>query len=157
STAISPSATGATAAARLRPPDRRPARSGPATGSSTSVFHSPQPGHCPAQRGVSCPHAEQTWIVVARGIVRQAEATASARRKRFAALLALRRGVGGRRLLRRLAFALLATAAVGTNADRGGLGSGLDHRQNHLWLLLLAIRGRLFDVHHHGGPRGRRR
>ena len=30
--------------------------------SSTSVFHSPHPGHCPTHRGDSCPHAEQTWI-----------------------------------------------------------------------------------------------
>jgi hypothetical protein len=31
------------------------------------VFHSPQPGQRPAQRGVSWPQAEQTWMVVARG------------------------------------------------------------------------------------------
>ncbi len=36
--------------------------------SSTSVFHSPQPGHCPCQRASVCAHSEQTWIVVAAAI-----------------------------------------------------------------------------------------
>ena len=37
--------------------------------SSASVFHSPQPGHCPIQRGVSAAQAEQTKTVVARGML----------------------------------------------------------------------------------------
>ena len=36
--------------------------------SSLSVFHSPQPGHCPIQRGASAAQAEQTKTVVARGM-----------------------------------------------------------------------------------------
>jgi hypothetical protein len=32
-----------------------------ATTVSTSVFHAPQDGHWPAQRGVSAPHCWQTW------------------------------------------------------------------------------------------------
>jgi hypothetical protein len=30
--------------------------------SSTIEFHSPQFGHCPAQRGASPPQAEQTYV-----------------------------------------------------------------------------------------------
>ena len=67
--ATSPSATGATR--RRRVPAPRAARgAAPPAGrrtSSTSVFHSPQPGHCPAQRAVSWPQAEQTWTEVGRG------------------------------------------------------------------------------------------
>jgi hypothetical protein len=36
--------------------------------SSLSVFHAPQPGHWPSQRGASAPQEEQTKTVVARGM-----------------------------------------------------------------------------------------
>jgi len=45
----------------------RPFPAGADRCSSTSVFHSPQPGHWPSQRGASAPQAEQTWTLVARG------------------------------------------------------------------------------------------
>ena len=60
----SASVTGRTARPRGAPP--RPVAAA-ATVSSVSVFHSPQPGHWPIQRGESCPHWEQTWRVVGRG------------------------------------------------------------------------------------------
>ena len=50
----------ASAAAAPRDAAARPRRPACATCSSTSVFHSPQPGQRPAQRGASCPQAEQT-------------------------------------------------------------------------------------------------
>ena len=64
------------AAPRPRPaaaasPPRAPRRPSPppCRGSPpTSVFHSPQPGHCPIQRGASAAQAEQTKTVVARGM-----------------------------------------------------------------------------------------
>jgi hypothetical protein len=34
-----------------------------AVGSSTSVFHSWQPGHCPCHRAVSLPHSRQKYAV----------------------------------------------------------------------------------------------
>ena len=36
--------------------------------SSVSVFHSPQPGHCPSQRGASAPQEEQTKTVEERAM-----------------------------------------------------------------------------------------
>ena len=53
-----------------RRPRRGRAAPAPAAGTvcSTSVFHSPQPGQRPAQRAVSWPQAEQTWIVDGAGI-----------------------------------------------------------------------------------------
>ena len=64
--ATSASATGCTAALdRLAAP---PARVACDRLSSTSVFHSPQPGQRPAQRAVSCPQAEQTWTEELRGM-----------------------------------------------------------------------------------------
>ncbi len=58
----------------LAPPPARPpaprAAPEPVAGarSSTSVFHSWQPGHCPCQRTLECPHCEQTWTVVGRAM-----------------------------------------------------------------------------------------
>ena len=58
-----------------RPRARRAAASPPARAppagartSSASVFHSPQPGHCPSHRGASAPQAEQTKTVVERAM-----------------------------------------------------------------------------------------
>ena len=53
------SATGFAAGRRRAPgpPGRRGLASG--FGASTSVFHSPQPAHWPAQRRDSCPHELQ--------------------------------------------------------------------------------------------------
>ena len=59
---------------RACPPPPRGARrrAPPATAlarvSSTSVFHSPQPGHWPIQRGVSAAQAEQMKTVVGRAM-----------------------------------------------------------------------------------------
>ena len=51
---------------RLRPaapgPRRAAAAAGGGAASSTSVFHSPQPGHCPCHLGAACPQCEQTWL-----------------------------------------------------------------------------------------------
>ena len=52
---------------RLAAAPARPARPLPApelagARSSTSVFHSPQPGHCPCHWADCNPHSEQTWI-----------------------------------------------------------------------------------------------
>jgi hypothetical protein len=41
-----------------------------AAGSSTSVFHSPQPGHCPCHFGLVAPHAAQLKIVAGRATTR---------------------------------------------------------------------------------------
>ena len=67
-----------TADSGTRPPRRPPRRRAPrrdrapdapsAHASSTSVFHSPQPGQRPLQRGVWCPQDEQTWTVVGRAM-----------------------------------------------------------------------------------------
>src|ERR1700733_2514345 len=66
--ATSPSATGLTSRpVAFGPPARDPALVARRV-SSTSEFHSPQPGHWPDQRGDSWAQAEQTWTVVARAI-----------------------------------------------------------------------------------------
>ena len=45
---------------RASPARTRSARADPVRTSSTRVFQSPHPGHCPAHRGVSWPQAEHT-------------------------------------------------------------------------------------------------
>ena len=59
---------GLTAATRFAGDAARPPP--PPRVSSLSVFHSPQPGHWPIQRGVSAAQAEQTKAVDARAMVR---------------------------------------------------------------------------------------
>ena len=55
----------AAAGAAGRAPPARPAAG---ARSSTSVFHAPQPGHCPCQRGSAWPQSVQTRMVVGRAI-----------------------------------------------------------------------------------------
>ena len=74
----SASGRGRAGAAPREPPRGRRGRPPPAR-SSTIVFHASQPGHWPCQRGVGCPHAEQTWMVVGRAMS-AADATDGPRR-----------------------------------------------------------------------------
>src|SRR6266545_2196900 len=50
-----------------------------ATGSSTSVFHSPQTSHLPAHRGWSAPQLVQRYIVLAFGVTPESDALSSSR------------------------------------------------------------------------------
>ena len=62
--------TSASVTGRTALPERRrpPARGAAARCSSTSVFHSPQPGQRPCHLGLSCPQAEQAKRVLERAI-----------------------------------------------------------------------------------------
>src|SRR3954470_2908388 len=69
--ATSRSGTGRTAAvagARPRPAAPRARPAGATARSSTSVFHSPQPGHRPCQRGSAWPQLEQRKTVAGRAM-----------------------------------------------------------------------------------------
>jgi hypothetical protein len=65
STATSRSGTarGGGPLAATRPPARAPPVRAVGARSSTSVFHSPQPGHCPCHFGLVAPHWLQLKIV----------------------------------------------------------------------------------------------
>ena len=64
------SATARAARPRRAAPPRAGAAAAARAGarSSTSVFHSPQPGHWPCQRASAWPQAEQTWMVDGRAM-----------------------------------------------------------------------------------------
>src|SRR4051812_9793794 len=55
-------------AAKVAPPDALPPEEWASLASSTSVFHSPQPGHRPTQRADTEPQSLQRWTVLDRAM-----------------------------------------------------------------------------------------
>ena len=65
---LMPSSGSADTLARLTAAPARDEVPTDCTTSSLRVFHAPQPGHLPYQRGLSYPHSEQTYVLLAFAI-----------------------------------------------------------------------------------------